>query len=47
MPKTIRLDTTHYFIMEIHNRKCQQTAANHLSEIDFKDFSKLYKDYNK
>ena len=48
MPKTIRLNATHYFIMKIPNkRELQQIASNHLSETDFKDFMKFYKDYIK
>ena len=46
VPKTIRLNATHYFIMKIPNkRKLQQIASNHLSDIDFKGFMKLCKDY--
>ena len=34
--------------MKICNkRELQQIALNHLSDIDFKDFMKLYKDYTK
>ena len=48
MPKTRRLNTTHYFIMKIpNNRELQQIASNHLPDVDFKNFIKLYKDYNK
>ena len=48
VPKTIRLNATHYFIMKIPNkRELQQIASNHSSDIDFKDFMKLYKEYNK
>ena len=48
MPKTIRLNTIHYFIMKIPNiRELYQIASNHLSDIDFEDFVKLYKDYTK
>ena len=44
--KTIRLNSTHYFMMKIPNkRELQQIASNHLSDIDFKDFMKLYKEY--
>ena len=44
----LRLNATHYFIMKISNkRELQQIASNHLSDIEFKDFMKLYKDYNK
>ena len=38
----------HYFIIKIFNkRELQQIASNHLSDIDFKDFMKFYKDYTK
>ena len=48
MPKTIRLNATHYFIMKIPiKRELQQIASNHSFDIDFKDFMKLYKDYTK
>ena len=30
-----------------HKRELQQIASNHSSDIDFKDFMKLYKDYTK
>ena len=34
--KAIRLNSTHYFIMKIPNKKeLQQTAFNHSSDIDF------------
>ena len=43
MPKTIRLNATHYFIMKIPNkREPQQIALNHSSDIGFKDFMKVY-----
>ena len=45
VPKTIRLNATHYFIIKIPNkRELQQIASNHSSDIDFKDFVKLHKD---
>ena len=48
VPKTIRLNATHYFIMKIPNkRELQQIASNHSPDIDFKYFIKLYKDYTK
>ena len=48
MPKTVRLNATHYFVMKIPNkRELQQTASNHLPGIDFKDFMKLDKKYTK
>ena len=41
--KTIRLNSTHYFIMKIPNkRELQQIASNHSSDIDFKDFMNVY-----
>ena len=46
MPKDVRLNATHFFIMKIPNkRKLQQIALNHSSDIDFKDFIKTYKKY--
>ena len=45
-PKNIRLNSTHYFIKKIPNkRELQQIAFNHSSDIDFKDFMNLYKKY--
>ena len=42
--KKIKLNSTHYFIMKIPDkRELQQTAFNHSSDIDFKDFRNLYK----
>ena len=44
IPKDVRLNTTHFFIMKITNkRELQQIAYNHSSDIDFKDFMNLYK----
>ena len=48
VPKTIRMNTTHYFIMKIpRNRELQQIVSNHSSGINFKYFMKLYEDYTK
>ena len=42
--KVVRLNSTSFFIMKIPNkRELQQTALNHSSYIDFKDFIKIYK----
>ena len=47
VPKTIRLNGTH-FIMKILNKKeLQQITSNHSSNTEFKDFMKPYKDYTK
>ena len=44
VPKNIRLNSTHYFIMKTWNkREIQEIAFNHWSDIDFKDFVNLYK----
>ena len=43
-PENITLNTTHYFIMRIPNRrKLQQIVFNHSSDIDFRDFMRFYK----
>ena len=48
VPKYVRLNTTHFFIMKIPNkRELQQIALNHSSDIDLKDFMKIYKKYTK
>ena len=48
MPKTIRLNETNYLIMKIPSkRELQQIASNHSSDIDFKGFMELYKEYTK
>ena len=39
VPKDVRLNSTHFFIMKIPNkRELQQIALNHSSDIDTKDF---------
>ena len=44
MPKDVRLNSTHFFIMKNPNkRELQQIALKHSSDIDFKDFMKIYK----
>ena len=44
MPKNVRLNSKHYFIVKIPNkRELQRIASNSLSDIDFKDFMNLYK----
>ena len=42
--KNIRLNSTHYFVMKIPNkRELQQTAFNHSSYTDLQGFINLYK----
>ena len=44
VPKDVRLNTTHSFVMKIQKRReLQQIALNHSSDINFKDFIKIYK----
>ena len=41
--KDVRLSSTYFFIMKIfNNRELQQVALNHLSDIDFKDFIRIF-----
>ena len=45
VPKEVRLNSTHFLNMKIPNKtELQQTALNHSSDIDFKDFMKIYKE---
>ena len=42
IPKNIRLNFPHYFIMKIPNKwELQQIAFNHSSDINFQDFKNL------
>ena len=42
VPKDVRLNSTHYLILKIHNRReLQQTAIGHSVDIDYKDFLKI------
>ena len=44
VPKDVRLNSTHFFILKIPNkRELQQIALNHSYDIGFKDFMKIYK----
>ena len=44
VPNDVRLNTTHFFIMKIPNkRELQQIAINHSSDINTKDFINIYK----
>ena len=47
VPKNVRLNSTHYLVMKILNkRELQQITFNHSSDIDFQDFMNLYKNCN-
>ena len=44
VPKDVRLNSTHYLIMKISNKKeLQNIAINHSADIDYKDFMKIYR----
>ena len=46
VPKDGRLNTTHFFIMKIPNkRELQQIAKKHSSDISTKDFDNIYREY--
>ena len=48
LPKAMRLNATHYFIMKIPSKnELQQIVSNNLSDINFKHFIKLNRKYNK
>ena len=45
VPKDARLDSTHYLITKINNkRELQNIAINHSADIDYKDFMKIYRE---
>ena len=45
VPKDVRLNTSHLFIAKIPNeRKLQQIAINHSSDISTKDFTNIYRE---
>ena len=44
-PNDARLNSTHYLLMKIQNkRELQNIARDNSGDIDFKDFLKIYKD---
>ena len=48
VPKEVRLNSTHYLIMKIHNRReLQQIAIDHSADFDYKDFLKVYRNCTK
>ena len=45
VPKDVRLNSTHYLIMKINNkREFQNIAINHSADIDYQDFMKTYRE---
>ena len=44
VPKNVRLNTSHFFITKIPNkRELQQITINHSSDINSKDFANIYR----
>ena len=47
-PKDVRLNSTHFLIMKINNkRELLNIAINHSVDIDYKDFVKIYRECTK
>ena len=45
VPKDVRLNSTHYLIMKVSNRKeLQNIAINHSADIDYQNFMKIYRE---
>ena len=45
VPKDVTLNSIHYLIMKINNRKeLQNIAINHSADIDYKDFVRIYRE---
>ena len=48
VPKDVRLNSTHYLIMKINNkRELQNIAINHSADIGYQDFMEIYKECKK
>ena len=48
VPKDVRLNSTYYSIMKIDNkRELQNIAINHSADIDYQDFTKIYRECTK
>ena len=46
MPKTVRLHSTHFFILKIPNKRgLQKITLNHPSDVGLKDFVKIDKKF--
>ena len=47
-PKNVRLNSTHYLIMQINNRiQLQNIAITRFVDIDYKDFMEIYRECTK
>ena len=48
VPKDVRLNSKHYLIMKINNKRdLQNIAINHSADIDYQDFIKIYRECTK
>ena len=48
VPKDVRLNSRHYLIMNINNkRELQSISINHSADIDYQDFMKIYRECTK
>ena len=48
VPKDVRLNSKHCFIMKINKkRELQNIAINHSGDIDYKDFTKIHRECKK
>ena len=48
VPNDIRLNSTHYSVLKINNKKeLQNIAITHSADIDYKDFMKIYRECTK
>ena len=48
VPKDVRLNSTHYLIMKINNkRELENIVTSHSAGIDYKAFMKIYREYTK
>ena len=48
VPKDVRLNSTHYLIMKINNRReLQNIAINYSADIGYQDFMKIYRECTK
>ena len=48
VPKDVRLNSTHYLIMKINNRKeLQNIKINHSAEDDYNDFMRICREYTR
>ena len=48
VPKDVKLNSTHYLMMKINNkRELRNIAINHSADIDYQDFIKIYRECTK